>query len=462
MADKQVKYHSTLSRRDFMKALGLGGIGLGMAGLAPAIAPAGFKDLDEVLASPEGELKRPSWVREVDKPTVDLDWDIIKPFDYREVMFVKGFVKSVGEEYARWAGQAGTANTKLWINQGRPGFTLRDYAVNASCRAYAFDSHSFLGYRRSPTPDMLGVPRWEGTAEENSRMVRSVMRLYGADEIAFVELDENTEKLIYTHDTDGKEIRIEHVSEPQDEEGYKIIPKKARWVIVYTVKMSYELVRRLPSWSAGSTVYHAYSFGPYLQDRFQDFVRTLGYTCLGECSPNALGTATGFGAMGGLGEVSRVEHLVTPNRGLSHRVFKMITDLPLVATRPIDTGVHEFCKTCKKCAETCPAEAIPSSTEPTWDIPGPFKRPGVKGWFRAEPRCYSYWRQTSTGCGFCLAVCPLNRPQSASYFSTMRSIISKTSAMNRTFRKMDDMLGWGARQDYESFWDLEMPTLGWD
>ncbi|PKH45665.1 reductive dehalogenase, partial [Dehalococcoides mccartyi] len=38
------KFHSTLSRRDFVKALGLSGAGLG---LASAAAPA-FHDLDEL------------------------------------------------------------------------------------------------------------------------------------------------------------------------------------------------------------------------------------------------------------------------------------------------------------------------------------------------------------------------------------------------------------------------------
>ncbi|GAI88797.1 unnamed protein product, partial [marine sediment metagenome] len=39
------KYHSTVSRRDFMKALGLGAAGLGAAGAAAPV----FHDLDEVI-----------------------------------------------------------------------------------------------------------------------------------------------------------------------------------------------------------------------------------------------------------------------------------------------------------------------------------------------------------------------------------------------------------------------------
>ena len=88
------KYHSTLSRREFLKALGMGSAGLG----ALAIAPPAIRDLDEVVASPGADWKRPSWVKQVDKPTVEIDWKTLKRFDYREVMFVNGFTKAVGKE----------------------------------------------------------------------------------------------------------------------------------------------------------------------------------------------------------------------------------------------------------------------------------------------------------------------------------------------------------------------------
>jgi ferredoxin len=35
-----------------------------------------------------------------------------------------------------------------------------------------------------------------------------------------------------------------------------------------------------------------------------------------------------------------------------------MTDLPLVADKPIDIGVSDFCKECRKCAVTCPTNSI--------------------------------------------------------------------------------------------------------
>ena len=71
------KYHSTVSRRDFMKMLGVGAgaVGLGAAGYA-----SGFKDIDEMISSPLAERKLPFWVKEVDEPTVKIDWDNMEIF----------------------------------------------------------------------------------------------------------------------------------------------------------------------------------------------------------------------------------------------------------------------------------------------------------------------------------------------------------------------------------------------
>ena len=50
--------------------------------------------------------------------------------------------------------------------------------------------------RRAATPEELGVPKWQGTPEENTRMLRAAMRFLGASEVGMSEMDAHHKKLI--------------------------------------------------------------------------------------------------------------------------------------------------------------------------------------------------------------------------------------------------------------------------
>jgi len=51
------KFHSTVNRRDFMKAIGLGAAGIGAAGAAAPV----FHDIDEALSSPNAAQEKNAW-----------------------------------------------------------------------------------------------------------------------------------------------------------------------------------------------------------------------------------------------------------------------------------------------------------------------------------------------------------------------------------------------------------------
>jgi epoxyqueuosine reductase len=139
------KYHSTISRREFIKALGLGGAGFAAAAITPPV----FHDLDEVIASPQALWKRPSWVKEVDKPTTEIDWKIMKRFDYHFVMWAAGLQIALGPEQYDEVFRAQKVNITKWITQNKTGFTLADYAL---ANANNWASNSFIGPQNSPTP----------------------------------------------------------------------------------------------------------------------------------------------------------------------------------------------------------------------------------------------------------------------------------------------------------------------
>jgi reductive dehalogenase len=302
--------------------------------------------------------------------------------------------------------------------------------------------------------------------------------MHGAYHVTFAELDTaTTEKMINIYDAGkdrsalGPRIDILDVDEPEDHPedpqngcgGYRVMPKKARWVIIYTLRMSPELSHRAPGFIGNRQHSYMYDLRSLVQGQLQNFMRSLGYCCLGDTlKAAALGQGTGFAVMSGLGETCRAMHTITPEFGLMQRVFIVITDMPLPPGKPVDFGVMKFCRTCKKCAEFCPAKAISMDTEPSWEVKGPYNRPGVRHWWRNEPACRAYI-YTSGACAICLAVCPYSKLHNASYTNVWQSTVAKTSVFNRAIRKMDDFMGYGPRtgDDINKFWDLDLPPFGW-
>src|SRR2546428_2445943 len=93
----------------------------------------------------------------------------------------------------------------------------------------------------------------------------------------------------------------------------------------------------------------------------EGYIKELGYTAIrGVSNPQAAGLASG------VGELGRNGLLIHRKFGARiHMPDPIMTDLPLVADEPVDNGVEDFCKICRKCAIHCPPK------------PGPFGDQGV-------------------------------------------------------------------------------------
>ena len=463
-------YHSTLSRREFLKALGIGAAGVGAASLGVAAVPNLAKpvnDLDELTSSSLAVPNRPSYVKEVDKPTVEIDWSVMTRFDYHNVMWASGLQKALGQAQFDLVNAAQQGNRLLRLKHNVPGYNLKDDAfVNSGYGA----TTSFLGPQTNSTPADLGVPVYQGTPEENARMMRSFLRFHGASQAVFMELEtDTTEKLIYAYDNggvpQGPKLTIAEVDQPSETKTERVIPKKARWVILYTIRMADELMRRAPTELVVAPTMEGYNLASIIQGQTQLFLRGLGYMGLGEASFNALGSKVGMAIMAGLGEHSRAMHVITPEFGLRQRIFAMITDLPLAPGKPVDFGVMRFCRVCKKCSDICPPKALNPDTDPSWQILGDYQQAGIKSWHRVEPRCLSYIKQSgsSQGCILCFAVCPLSKGKNESiYQSLIKRTVATTPTFDRAIRKMDDYLQYGQRNDADTFWDMDLPPFGWD
>ncbi|MDT8304676.1 MAG: reductive dehalogenase [Anaerolineae bacterium] len=449
-----------LSRRDFLRLAGVSAAGAATATVVrPTLAASKFHGGEFTDAA--GRPNRPWWVRVVDEPTTEIDWDRMVRYDERNgTVRGPGITKYAGEEAVARMGELNKKNELERILANVDGYTLKDYALQS---AHAGHARSYLGPQEAKTPEDRGVPKWSGSPEEAARIIRAAMRHFGAATVGFIELDERTRKLIYDVDPDGKKLIFTDEKEAYETEDARYIPNDCKYVIAYTVQMSQETMRRCPTVTGSQTTSLAYSRGEIIQASTQEFLRGLGYQCLGESSTNALGIAPAFGVMAGLGELSRLNRVITPEFGPMVRVFKLLTDLPVATDKPIDAGIMEFCKRCKKCAEACPSESLSFEDEPTWETRGGWNNPGHKAYFEDAVSCYTYWReQAGTNCGICFAVCTFSKKDKAWIHEWVKAGASTAPALDGFFRTMDDAFGYGTQATSESWWSLDLPEYGID
>lgn len=451
---------SGVSRRDFLKTLGVSGLTAGITG-ATGLTLAGDLLGDTTSG---GVFKRPWWVREVDEPTTGVNWDVMERVDALNNTLVghRGLGRFVSdEENARLLALYDQLQRER-MQRETGGYTHKDQALrNAMSYVRRELPKSFLGPQIAPTPEEMGIPRWEGSPEEAARIVKIAMRQMGAASVGIVPLDERTQKLIYRVDVDGKEIVFADVDEPVEDGEKRIIPNRARWIIVYTVQMSSEAMRRAPTKIAEQATLSAYVRGALVQASLQEFLRGLGYLGLSEAVTNGLGISPALAVMGGLGELSRQNRVITPEYGPMVRIFKLITDLPMATDKPIDAGISRFCRSCKKCAEACPPSALSFDDEPGWQPVGEWGNPGHQAWFEDSVRCKTYWYEhAGTNCSICFAVCPFSKQNKSFMHDFIRMQIATVPEFDGLTRSLDDAFGYGVQKNPDKWWRQEHPEYG--
>ena len=183
-------------------------------------------------------------------------------------------------------------------------------------------------------------------------------------------------------------------------------PFKPKSVVVIAVEMDYRGMSCSPSAIESAATGLGYSHMAEVSYSLSTFILQLGYKAFALGNDVALSVPYAIAA--GLGELGRHGLLITPEFGPRVRLAKVFTELELKPDKPKTFGVWEFCKSCKRCAETCPPEAIPFG-EPTLEGPTVSNNPGVLKWYIDPEKCIQFWRQNGSDCSNCIASCPYNK-----------------------------------------------------
>jgi len=447
-----------IRRRDLLKAAGLV---LAIDGSTANAAP-GRGD-----AARAGEVFPRAWsVKSVDKPTLGETNPDFQRFSGADIFQIYRPLKNERDGKGAWeAEQAAKAKrTAEWIQKGLPGLSLRDRQLSAGAGTVnhsAKAGEGLLSWTRISVKTLaeLGVPPYTATPQEAALTVKAAARFYGAGLAGIAPMNEAhiNRKQGGREGKEGLEISIEDVDVPSVTAEKFVIPRKMKWVVAIAIPMDLDLLRRVPTALGEAAVSLGYSDSAFVVASLAEFIRGLGYQaipCVNDTAPSIP-----FAVDAGLGELSRLNKMVSPEFGAGLRICKVFTDLPMACDKPIDSGIVEFCKRCKKCAEACPARALSFDAEPSFKVRGPWNNPGHKAWFEDSYKCYQYWQQVGSGCGICIASCPFTKAAGGWVHDTVETTVSITPVADRFFRVMDDVFGYGKQpRDLEQWWTKARPA----
>jgi len=250
---------------------------------------------------------------------------------------------------------------------------------------------------------------------DNTRVIKNILRYLGSDICGVCELDPT---YIYSH--------IGRGPEPY---GSKI-ELKHKYAIVFAVEMDLAMIASSPKAPVIVETEKKYVEIAKVSIVVAGLIRRMGYDARAHIAgSNYQAILPPLGWRAGIGELGRLGVLITEKYGPRVRLGLITTDLPLTPDKPRTFGVQDFCKICKKCANNCPAQAIPNGEQRSEN--------GTLRWILNREGCYRFWRKAGTDCAMCIYVCPYSKPQNW-FHDSIRMLISRSSAAQKVSVWADD------------------------
>ncbi len=343
--------------------------------------------------------------------------------------------------YARFNGLA--------MPEEKEGFTIKELALEMAGWHVALDFGSglFTGGE--------GLERWEAwqidktdttripkglkpevdTPAEATKLIKRAASLYGASQVGICSLDR---RWLYSHSyhTATKEHKpIE-------------IGNEYTYAIVMAHEMDYDGIKQAPNRITGAATSSVYSKMAVTGALLAQYIRGLGYKAIPTVNDTATSIPLAIDA--GLGELSRLGLLITPEYGPRVRLHKIFTNMPLLPDKPIEFGVWDFCVKCEKCASSCLGHAIMHGP-PTAKTDSISNREGLIRWPINAERCFGVMARIGTECTVCMRVCPFNKPPGKLH-DWVRWGVENARWLDPLFIWADGLLGYGKGSAPKYYW----------
>jgi reductive dehalogenase len=211
----------------------------------------------------------------------------------------------------------------------------------------------------------------------------------------------------------GNEINVDH-----------------KYAIVFAEEMDLDMVGAAPHTPTSVETMVNYAKGAYISVQLAAFIANLGYSATANHLAHYESAMVPLAVDAGLGECARMGYVITKEFGPRIRLSAVTTDIPLIPDKPVDIGVDDFCKICKKCAVCCPSNSIPHGD--------PVEVNGTLRWEHNGKSCAERWGNTGTDCGICMRVCPWSHARTFPHKMIVEGV-SRNKLSRRIFSLMDDI-----------------------
>ena len=262
-----------------------------------------------------------------------------------------------------------------------------------------------------PAPERTCVRTAEITA-----YVKALARYWGAHKVGITKLQP------YHHYT--------HKGMPEEVYGLEVQQQHC-FALAIAVEVDRTMVVTGPEAPVTMETGRSYLESGHLAVQLATFIRSLGYSATAQIMDRYSVVGPLVARDAGLGEIGRSGMLLTPDLGPRVRFSFVTTNLPLEpAVWWSDPSVLDFCTICRKCADNCPSNSIPSGGRATID--------GALRWRIDGETCYRYWCSLGTDCSRCLAVCPYSHPD-AGMHNLVRWANRRSGVARRVTLFLDDV-----------------------
>ncbi|MFO8110614.1 MAG: reductive dehalogenase [Thermoplasmata archaeon] len=322
--------------------------------------------------------------------TTEIDRNIYQRFDERNNVFGRMMYDKDSDFY-----KVGMYNLLgEIIGENVEGYTHLDFARVKGAWAVYNHFHQAFDWDEMTAPNTVMEEYSLETHEVTdktamSEFVKETAMIYGACKAGITEVNEDW---LYSHNIRGEPVET---------------PKEFKNAIVMLIEMDRGPLKSSPSMKMGVENGLSYSKMAFVIGCMAQFIRGLGYRAIPMGNDTALSIPLAVQA--GLGELGRNGLLITPEWGARVKICKVFTDLPLAHDEPQNFGITEFCKGCKRCAETCEVDAISMDDEPSYDTVSKSNNQGIKRWAVDVDRCYKFWVTNGGDCSTCIGECVFSK-----------------------------------------------------